>query len=222
MSEKDTFPESLGADCDTDGAPTLPFDCALYINLQSCSSKGQLCSFGKRKSEAISDGGSSSDSYEAETDRDTHCKEQSVDDCDSSETEIFTEQIENERSELINEDQIVDSLEKLFLEDHPDAQEGVNSISRDDLVQRDSDGDTKLHIAFIFMSFSYIRYMLRGKNIRSYVNVRNKLFQTALHLAVDKEIKAPIDIIKELLQVGADPQIQDVYGRTVLHIYMSI
>ena len=216
MAEKGTIPESLATDCDTDGAPTLPFDCTLDIDIKS-DAENLNYSDGKRKAEAISDSNSSSDSFEAHRDPDTQFLEQSDDDCASTETADFLEQIENTTTDLLHEDQIVHSLEQLFLDDHQNAH-GVNIINPDEHVLRDRDGDTKLHVALIFRSFRYIRQMLKSKNISSYVNIRNNLFQTALHLAVDKTIKSPIDIIIELLRVGADPIIQDVKGRTALHI----
>ena len=212
MAEEGTIPGSLATDCDTDGAPTLPFDCTLDIDIQS-DTENLNCSAGKRKAEAISDSSSSSDSSEAQSDSDT----QSDDDCASTETADILEPIENNTSDSLHEDQIVHSLEQLFLDDHQNAH-GVNIINPDEHVLRDRDGDTKLHVALIFMAFRYIRLMLKSNNISSYVNIRNNLFQTALHLAVDKTIKAPIDIIIELLRVGADPIIQDIKGRTALHI----
>lgn len=80
------------------------------------------------------------------------------------------------------------------------------------LLDRDSDGDTLLHVAIILDNIS-LALLLTKLMVELIVplDVSNRLQQTALHLAV---LMTRSDLVKNLLRAGASPFVRDLQLRT--------
>lgn len=223
MPSQGTELSSLETDCEADGAPSLLKNLGVVrlLNVDDtlpCTTENQSRSSSKRKEISSS---SSSSSSETDSDKDVETPEYSDDeDTDKDDVEgISITTTANTCFDSSSDENIVHSLERLFLSDSEPEHENVHESNYvDPGVQKDKDGDTKLHLAIIFPVFPYVRRMLKSKTIEKYLNAQNDLFQTPLHLAVEKNIRAPLDIIVGILRAGADPMLQDKEGRTFLHV----
>ncbi|KAK5924556.1 hypothetical protein CgunFtcFv8_017161 [Champsocephalus gunnari] len=86
------------------------------------------------------------------------------------------------------------------------------------IIAQDEDGDTGLHLAVLhsqqgaLQSLTQVVSALPGPEV---LNMRNHLYQTALHLAV---ITHQREAVEALLLAGADPTLTDRHGNTALHL----
>ncbi|KAJ4918752.1 hypothetical protein JOQ06_013864 [Pogonophryne albipinna] len=86
------------------------------------------------------------------------------------------------------------------------------------IIAQDEDGDTGLHLAVLhsqqgaLQSLTQVVSALPGPEV---LNMRNHLYQTALHLAV---ITHQREAVEALLLAGADPTLTDRRGNTALHL----
>uniref|UniRef100_A0A0A9WQD0 NF-kappa-B inhibitor cactus n=1 Tax=Lygus hesperus TaxID=30085 RepID=A0A0A9WQD0_LYGHE len=81
--------------------------------------------------------------------------------------------------------------------------------------QQDDEGDTQLHIAIIHGFIEVVFNLVRMVPSPEYLNIRNDLRQTALHLAV---LTSQPRILRRLIVAGADPGQADRNGNTPLHL----
>lgn len=85
----------------------------------------------------------------------------------------------------------------------------------------DESGNTVLHIA-VSERRNNVFNRLFGKKFKnetiSIINRRNSTGSTALHIAA---ADGEVEIVRELLKHGADPQLLDSYGRLALHLALS-
>ena len=84
-----------------------------------------------------------------------------------------------------------------------------------ELLVRDKDGDTLLHLAIILMMEELSLQMIKLAESNKMVNVANDLRQTALHLAV---ITGQHVIVRALVVAGADILAVDTMGNMPLHL----
>jgi ankyrin repeat protein len=91
------------------------------------------------------------------------------------------------------------------------------------LLLPNNDGDTGMHLAIIHsqpeMIYRLTDLITKYPQLRNTVDDQNSLYQTPLHLAVHLQ---QVDVIKQLLLVGASPFLQDHKGNTPLHIASSL
>ena len=82
------------------------------------------------------------------------------------------------------------------------------------LAEQDDDGDTLLHTAILCL-ITQLATNLIGKMTAEQMNISNLMHQTPIHLAA---LTGQGEIIRKLLDHGADIMKQDKQGRTALHI----
>ncbi|KAH3838803.1 NF-kappa-B inhibitor cactus-like isoform X1 [Dreissena polymorpha] len=85
----------------------------------------------------------------------------------------------------------------------------------EELFAKDEDGDTPLHLAIILEYLVLVSKIIQMAPTYTYLSMRNKLFQTPLHLAVLMNQK---HIVRNLVCAGADVTAVDRNGNTPLHI----
>jgi ankyrin repeat protein len=132
------------------------------------------------------------------------------------------------------EDQLSDTLNKtLKINVHDDKDEGIcesvkeegekddessENFTDDDFIVygRDADGDTLLHLAIITGNVTLAKVFIEVAPWTECLDIYNdKLRQTPLHLAV---LMKQIEIVKLLLDNGANPEMFDHNGDTALHL----
>ncbi|XP_048382772.1 nuclear factor NF-kappa-B p105 subunit-like isoform X1 [Stegostoma tigrinum] len=92
------------------------------------------------------------------------------------------------------------------------------AVQRHLTAVQDQNGDTALHLAIIHFQSGVVQHLLQviislpGQDI---INMRNDLYQTPLHLAV---ITRQAEVVELLLQAGADMNLLDCLGNSVLHL----
>ncbi|KAH3838793.1 hypothetical protein DPMN_112208 [Dreissena polymorpha] len=89
------------------------------------------------------------------------------------------------------------------------------ACNSEDLFVKDEDGDTALHLAIILDYLLLVTKIIQMAPTYTYLSMRNKLFQTPLHLAVIMNQK---HIVRKLVCAGADVTAVDRNGNTPLHI----
>ncbi|XP_052277597.1 NF-kappa-B inhibitor cactus-like isoform X2 [Dreissena polymorpha] len=89
------------------------------------------------------------------------------------------------------------------------------ACNSEDLFVKDEDGDTALHLAIILEYLLLVSKIIQMAPTYTYLSMRNKLFQTPLHLAVIMNQK---HIVRKLVCAGADVTAVDRNGNTPLHI----
>ncbi|KAK7474772.1 hypothetical protein BaRGS_00034004 [Batillaria attramentaria] len=77
----------------------------------------------------------------------------------------------------------------------------------------DKDGDTVLHLA-VLQAVKHLVDVVRLLRLQGQINLRNRLFQTPLHLAV---LTSQHSAVEPLLGLGASLSAQDCHGNTPLH-----
>ncbi|XP_013360850.1 PREDICTED: nuclear factor NF-kappa-B p105 subunit isoform X2 [Chinchilla lanigera] len=92
------------------------------------------------------------------------------------------------------------------------------AVQRHLTAVQDENGDSVLHLAVIHLHAQLVRDLLQvtsGLISEDIINMRNDLYQTPLHLAV---ITKQEDVVEDLLQAGADLNLLDRLGNSVLHL----
>lgn len=84
--------------------------------------------------------------------------------------------------------------------------------------QQDEEGDTKLHIAIIQGFVEDVFHLIRLVPRPSYLDIRNDMRQTPLHLAV---LTGQSRIVRRLVCAGADTRTVDHDGNTPLHLAVA-
>eukprot|EP00112_Aurelia_sp_Birch-Aquarium-sp1_P019325 Seg4757.2 transcript_id=Seg4757.2/GoldUCD/mRNA.D3Y31 product="Nuclear factor NF-kappa-B p100 subunit" protein_id=Seg4757.2/GoldUCD/D3Y31 len=84
-----------------------------------------------------------------------------------------------------------------------------------DLLKRDGEGDTILHIATAQNKQAVVAGILRTDARKELINAQNDNYQTALHIAT---IEGHSDIVNVLLQSGALLQLRNNEGDTSIHL----
>ena len=90
-----------------------------------------------------------------------------------------------------------------------------------DLEIEDKDGDRAVHHAAFGNEPRVIELLhahSKNPNTPLDLNSRNKRYQTALHIAVNK---SHLEVVKVLLKLGAHPNLQDIDGDMALHDAIS-
>ena len=83
------------------------------------------------------------------------------------------------------------------------------------VYKQDNDGDTLLHIAIIMLEPDLVHYFINMSPHFTWLNIRNKLSQTPLHLAVLVKDAA---LVRRLVVAGADIESRDKDGNMALHL----
>ncbi|XP_063278220.1 nuclear factor NF-kappa-B p105 subunit isoform X4 [Prinia subflava] len=86
---------------------------------------------------------------------------------------------------------------------------------------QDDNGDNVLHLAIIHLHTELVQNLLEVMPDLSYnsiINMRNDLYQTPLHLAV---ITKQAKVVEDLLNAGADVNLLDRHGNSVLHLAVT-
>lgn len=83
-----------------------------------------------------------------------------------------------------------------------------------DLFAQDEDGDTFLHVAIVQEDQPLTNFFIQRMKSRG-LDIYNKLRQTPLHLAV---ITHQIQMVRQLIEGGADVNLMDRHGQTPLHL----
>ena len=86
---------------------------------------------------------------------------------------------------------------------------------------KDKDGDRAIHHAAFGNEPRVIEILYnhsRNPTTLLDLNSRNKRYQTALHIAVNK---SHVEVVKVLLKLGAHPNLQDIDGDMALHDAIS-
>ena len=135
---------------------------------------------------------------------------------DSDETESISTSVENFKHLSVDEEIVTQNktVNKGLVVDVSD----VTWFSEEDQICADKDGDSVLHILTLFQETYRLLcwlYSSYDSKVKDLINKKNKLGQTALHIAA---LVKDSEIIESLLYVGADPGVQDARGRTCLHI----
>ena len=71
------------------------------------------------------------------------------------------------------------------------------------VYEKDKDGDTLLHIAIIILAEELASYFINRTPWLTWLNIQNKLFQTALHLAF---LTNQVSLVRRLVVAGADTE----------------
>ena len=80
---------------------------------------------------------------------------------------------------------------------------------------KDDDGDTLLHIALIIMTPELVQYLIDMTPHFTWLNIKNKISQTPLHLAV---LTNQVCLVRRLVVGGADIEARDRAGNTAIHL----
>lgn len=83
------------------------------------------------------------------------------------------------------------------------------------VYRQDQDGDTLLHIAIISLDSDLAAYIIDWTPCPEWLNTKNKLAQTPLHVAV---LTNQITVVRRLIVAGADICQVDRHGNTALHL----
>lgn len=133
---------------------------------------------------------------------------------EASESKVFGDNECEDNLSLQSQSVKKELLEKCMSEVTNQAAESADSVAFCDI-----DGDTPLHMAVIFdinisLFFLHIQYLCEKfayMDIDFIINFQNRMFQTALHLAVSV---CRVDIVKLLLDLGARTDLRDNHLRT--------
>lgn len=186
MATEDSF------DLETDDL-SVPYDVSVALFTSPYVSAQETAKSGKRKCESDCSSSSDSDETESISISVEHLKHLSV------EGEIIAQAESNDDEDVVN------------------TNDTCNTCFSDEICE-DKDGDTPLHILTIFQETYKLLWLLDSCNktkLNGLINRRNKLGQTALHIAA---CLPNLEIIEYLLYAGADLGIQDKTGRTIYHI----
>ncbi|KAF6208588.1 hypothetical protein GE061_017046 [Apolygus lucorum] len=122
-------------------------------------------------------------------------------------------------------DLVSDQMSDLYIEEEPEEPAvqvslAVQGADKEEpswqlYFQQDDEGDTQLHIAIIHGFIEVVFNLVRMVPNSGYLNIRNDLRQTALHLAV---LTSQPRILRRLIVAGADPGQADRNGNTPLHL----
>lgn len=83
------------------------------------------------------------------------------------------------------------------------------------VFRKDEDGDTLLHIALILLSPELAFYIIDRSPSFDWLNIKNKLSQAPLHLAV---LTNQIPLVRRLVVAGADIESRDEDGNMPIHL----
>lgn len=83
------------------------------------------------------------------------------------------------------------------------------------LYSQDNDGDSQLHMAIINLLVPIALYIIQQAPGKDWLNLPNNMLQTPLHLAVMTRLP---QVVKALIDGGADIEARDSKGDTPLHI----
>ena len=83
------------------------------------------------------------------------------------------------------------------------------------VYKKDEDGDTLLHIALIILAPELALYFIDMSPWFTWLNIKNKLSQTALHLAV---LTNQVELVRRLVVGGADVESRDKEGNMAIHL----
>lgn len=84
-----------------------------------------------------------------------------------------------------------------------------------ELYNQDLDGDSQLHMAIINLLVPIALYIIKQAPHREWLDLPNNMLQTPLHLAVMTRLP---QVVKALIDGGADIEARDSKGDTPLHI----
>ena len=90
-----------------------------------------------------------------------------------------------------------------------------NCIDVKQVYTQDKDGDTLLHIAIIILEPDLVHFFINMSPHFTWLNVRNKLSQTPLHLAV---LIKDVALVRRLVVAGADIESRDKDGNMAIHL----
>ena len=88
-------------------------------------------------------------------------------------------------------------------------------IDMNQVYRQDDDGDTLLHIAIITAERDLAFYFIDFTASSEWLNVKNKVSQTPLHVAV---LTNQVSVVRRLVIAGADIEARDCYGNMPVHI----
>ena len=88
-------------------------------------------------------------------------------------------------------------------------------IDMNKVYRQDDDGDTLLHIAIIITEPDLVFYFIDFTASSDWLNIKNKLSQTPLHVAVLTNKKS---VVRRLVIGGANIEARDCYGNMPVHI----
>ena len=83
------------------------------------------------------------------------------------------------------------------------------------VYEKDKDGDTLLHISIIILAEDLASYFINRTPWLTWLNIQNKLLQTALHLAV---LTNQVSLVRRLVVAGADTESRDKGGNMAIHL----
>ena len=83
------------------------------------------------------------------------------------------------------------------------------------IYRQDEDGDTLLHIILIIPESELALYIIDHSPSSAWLNIKNKLSQTPLHIAV---LTNQIAVVRRLVVGGADVEARDRHGNMAIHI----
>ena len=83
------------------------------------------------------------------------------------------------------------------------------------VYRQDNDGDTLLHVAIINLDADVAAYFIKSTPSSDWLDVRNNLSQSPLHIAV---LTRQVAIARQLVVAGVDVNARDRHGNTALHL----
>ena len=83
------------------------------------------------------------------------------------------------------------------------------------VYKKDEDGDTLLHIALIILAPELVLYFIDLSPNFTWLNIKNKLSQTPLHLAT---LTNQVSLVRRLVVGGADVESRDRDGNMAIHL----
>ena len=88
-------------------------------------------------------------------------------------------------------------------------------VNVEKVFKKDEDGDTLLHLALILLSPELAFYIIDRAPSFDWLNIKNKLLQAPLHLAV---LTNQISLVRRLVVAGADVKSRDEDGNMPIHL----
>lgn len=130
-------------------------------------------------------------------------------------TDTCTNDIVKKLDSLNVEDDEGISLPSLRSCDSDNSQVSMPEEIEVDLFERDDDGDTVMHVAILNLMNDIALALIDLSVDSKCLNIQNYILQAPIHLAV---LTGQVDIVRALIDKGADVTLRDQQGNTPLHI----